>query len=72
MQTAFYIGQIIVSLVLISVILLQSQGSGLGSSWSGGGESYHTKRGVEKVLLYLTVIGIVVFGGLSIANVLFS
>jgi preprotein translocase subunit SecG len=70
MQNIFYVAQIIISIILISVILLQSQGSGLGSTWGGGGESYHTKRGVEKVLLYLTIFSIVAFGVFSIASVI--
>lgn len=69
MSNIFLIAQTIVSIVLISVVLLQSQGTGLGSTWGGGGESYHTKRGVEKMLLYLTVFSIIAFGILSIINV---
>lgn len=72
MSTVLLIAQILFSIVLIAVILLQSQGTGLGSTWGGGGESYHTKRGVEKVLLYVTVFSIVCFGVLSIANIMLS
>lgn len=59
---------IIISVVLTGAILLQSQGTGLGGVWGGGGESYHTKRGVEKVLLYLTIVLIVLFGIGAIAS----
>lgn len=69
MSNIFLIVQIIVSVVLIAVILLQSQGTGLGSTWGGGGESYHTKRGVERVLLYVTIFCIVAFGVFSLLNV---
>lgn len=68
MNTALLILQIILSVILITVILLQSQGSGLGATWGGGGESYHTKRGVEKVLLYVTAIVIAIFGVVAILN----
>jgi protein translocase SecG subunit len=64
----FLIAQIIVSIFLIAAILLQAQGSGLGSTWSGGGESYHTRRGVEKVLFRSTLVLIVVFFLVSIAT----
>lgn len=56
--TAF---QILLSVLLISCILLQAQGSGLGSTWGGGGETYHTKRGIEKVVFYLTIVGVILF-----------
>jgi len=68
MNTFLLIAQIIVSIAIIASVLLQSQGTGLGAVWGGGGESYHTKRGVEKILLYFTVVCIVLFAVLSIAN----
>ena len=60
--------QIILSVFLIAAILLQSQGTGLGSVWGGGGENYHTKRGVERVLLYLTGILIFAFAIATISS----
>lgn len=68
MQSLLLIGQITISLVIISAVLLQSQGSGLGASWGGGGESYHTKRGIERVLFGLTIVATVVFGIFSLLN----
>ncbi|MCB9813010.1 MAG: preprotein translocase subunit SecG [Pseudomonadales bacterium] len=62
--------QSILSIVIVVSILLQSQGSGLGSAWGGGGETYHTKRGVEKVLFNLTIIFIVLFAITSIASLI--
>ncbi len=67
MNTALLIIQIVLSLALTTVILLQNQGTGLGSTWGGGGESYHTKRGLEKVLMYATVGLIAAFVIISIA-----
>jgi len=61
MQTFWLILQIIVSLLLVVTILLQAQGTGLGSAWGGGGETYHTKRGLEKVLFYATIGLVVLF-----------
>lgn len=63
------IAQIIISICLIAAVLLQAQGSGLGTTWSGGGESYHTRRGVEKVLFRLTIVLIVLFLIVSLATV---
>jgi len=61
MFNALLIVQLILAVLLISCILLQSQGSGLGAAMGGGGETYHTKRGLEKVVFYLTIIGAVLF-----------
>lgn len=48
--------QIIVSLSLLTAILLQAKGTGLGVSFGQIGDSYHSKRGVEKFLFILTII----------------
>lgn len=70
MSTALLIIQIIISIFLTVAILLQAQGSGLGATWSGGGETYHTRRGVEKTLFYATIVGIVAFVLTSIAQLI--
>jgi len=46
--------QMIIALALAGAILLQGGGAGLGSSWGGSGDSsFRSRRGVEKLLLYL-------------------
>lgn len=67
MHQALLIAQIVLSVFLTVAILLQAQGSGLGSTWSGGGETYHTRRGLEKVLFYCTIGGVALFIVLSIS-----
>jgi len=67
LHTILGVSQIIVCVLLTIAILLQAQGSGLGSTWAGGGETYHTRRGVEKVVFAFTIFGIVAFTLLSIA-----
>ena len=61
MQTVFLLFQIVLGVIITGCILLQAQGSGLGSTWGGGGETYHTKRGVEKAVFYLTIISVGLF-----------
>ena len=68
MKTVFLVAQIILSVLLIGAILLQAQGSGLGATWGGGGESYHTKRGIERVLFAFTIVGIILFVILGVLN----
>ncbi len=57
---------IVVAVLLITVILLQMQGSGLSSSFGGGGEFYRSRRSVEKLLLRITILLAVIFAVLSI------
>lgn len=56
MYTALLILEIILSIGIVSSIMLQSQGSGLGAAWSGGGETFHTRRGLEKVIFIATIV----------------
>ena len=72
MQNILLIIQIILSILMTGAILLQAQGSGLGSTWGGGGESYHTKRGVERVMVYFTIVCIVLFAVLSLVRLVLS
>ena len=53
--------QIIISVLLVAAILLQQRGTGLSESLGGMGGSYHTKRGLEKILFIATVILAVLF-----------
>ena len=57
---------IIVAGLLVGVILLQTQGSGLSASFGGSGESFRSRRSMEKVLVYATAILAVIFAFLSI------
>lgn len=57
---------IIVSILIIGVILLQAQGSGLSSSFGGGGEFYRSRQSLEKFLVFATVILATIFAVLSI------
>ena len=53
--------QTILSLLLIAAILLQPQGASSGVMWGAASQSYHTRRGFEKVLHYFTYVGVVLF-----------
>lgn len=46
---------IVVSIGLVGLILLQSSQGGLGSAF-GGGETYRTKRGAERVVFIGTIV----------------
>lgn len=53
--------QIILSIAIIALILIQAKGTGLGRAFGGMGGSYSTRRGVEKTVFFLTIIVAVLF-----------
>lgn len=65
------IAQIIVTFLLIASILLQAGESGMFSAGGlmAGGEHYHTRRGVEKVLFYGTFLWLALFLVLSLVAI---
>ena len=48
--------QVIIVVLLIASVLLQQRGSGLGDAFGDSGVVYTSRRGVEKVLFYLTIV----------------
>lgn len=70
MRQVLLILQIVISLALIGTILLQARGTGLGSAWGGGGETYRSKRGVERLLMYATITLVIFFLILAVANLI--
>jgi len=70
-QTYLSIAMIIVSILLIALIILGAQNSGVGNVF-GGGDSpvYHSRRGIERTLFNLTVRVAVIFFVLAILSVL--
>lgn len=70
MKTYLNIAQIAVVVLLVTSILLQSRGTGLGAAFGGDGNVYRTKRGVEKGLFIATIVLSVAFVGIALATVL--
>jgi preprotein translocase subunit SecG len=71
MSVYLNLAQIVVSVVLIGVVLLQTRNSGLGSAF-GGDSIYKTRRGLDRTLFQLTIVLSVLFGVISLASVLFN
>lgn len=70
MKTVFSILQIILSVLMIVVVLLQQKGSGLGSAFGGASTVYTTRRGVDKLLFNATIVISVLFLVISLVAVL--
>jgi preprotein translocase subunit SecG len=73
LNTYIEIAIIIVSVALIASILLQSKGIGLGGLAGGDtGGVYTQRRGIEKVLFYITIGLSAIFLILALISVLIT
>lgn len=68
MKNILLVVNIVLSVLIVIFILIQGKGAGLGSAWGGGGEFFQTRRGIEKITLYLTVVAIIIFFIISLVN----
>lgn len=65
------IAQTVVSIILITVILLQQKGTGLGGAFGGEGNVYRSRRGLEKTLFGSTIIFGLLFVALAVLSAFF-
>jgi preprotein translocase subunit SecG len=56
MPVFLVIAQIIISVALIAVLLMQVKGGGLGGIFGQPDSVYRTRRGMEKTMLNLTIV----------------
>lgn len=68
MQVFLNITQIVLSVALTVVILLQVRGGGLGGIFGQADTVYRTRRGVEKTLFQLTIILVVLFIAIALVS----
>ena len=71
LQSYLNIVQIILSIVLILVVLVQAKGSGFSGAFFSDSSAYRSRRGVEKTLFNFTIGLAVVFVLVSIITVKF-
>jgi len=71
MSNFLSIAQIIIATLLAGAILMQARGSGLSSVFGGESTFYHTRRGIEKIIFWATVILAILFIAVSVASFLF-
>jgi len=72
LATYLSIVQIILSVALIALVVLQSKGGGLSRMFGGESGVYKTRRGFEKTLFNVTVGVILVFFVFSLLGVIFQ
>ncbi|MEK7528302.1 MAG: preprotein translocase subunit SecG [Patescibacteria group bacterium] len=61
MKDFLIISQIVISLLLILSILSQEKGAGLSAAFGGGSEVFRSKRGIDRILHWITVALVVLF-----------
>jgi len=68
------LAQMLISIVLIGVVLLQTRGGEVGSALGlgGGGGSFRTRRGLEKTLFQLTIVLAIIFLAISVLSVRYT
>ncbi len=64
--------QIIVSVAVVAVILLQVKGAGMGNVFGQASTGFRTRRGLEKTLFQTTVFLVAIFIFISILSVRFG
>ena len=73
MQIILNIVQIVISVLLVALVLLQTRGSGLGRTFgSDSGSIHRTRRGIEKTLFQFTVGLLVAFLLVSLFNAVYA
>jgi len=68
----FNVVQIILSVALITLVILQSKGGSLQRMFGGEGGVYKTRRGFEKTLFNITIGVIAAFFIFSLLSVMFQ
>ena len=67
---ALNIIQVLIAFMVIGAVVLQAKGAGLGNIFGGGGgDTYRTRRGIERTLFRGTIVLMLIFVGLSLAAV---
>ncbi len=69
-QNILIVAQIAVAIALVVFIVLQSKGAGVGSAFGGEMAVYRSRRGVEKILHYSTIVAAVALVLISLVSVI--
>ena len=72
MKTTLEISQIVIAVALVTAILFQVKGGGIGGIFGQSDSVFRTKRGIERWLFLGTIILTVVFVLLSMVSMLWA
>jgi preprotein translocase subunit SecG len=68
--TYLNVAEIIISIVLILVLLVQTRGAGFNGTFNSDSSVYRSRRGLEKTLFQLTIGLTIVFVIVSVLSVI--
>ncbi len=68
MDVFLKVTQIVLSITIVMVILLQVKGGGLGGIFGQADTVFRTRRGLERTLFQLTIVLVVIFIILAIVS----
>jgi preprotein translocase subunit SecG len=66
----FNVAEIVVSVVLVLVLLVQARGGGFNGTFNSDSSVFRSRRGVEKTLFQMTIVLAVVFVAISVLSVI--
>ncbi|MFY9815025.1 MAG: preprotein translocase subunit SecG [Dehalococcoidales bacterium] len=72
MKTTLDIAQIVIAVALVTAILFQIKGGGLGGIFGQSDSVYRTKRGIDRWLFLGTIVLTVIFVILSMVSMLYT
>ena len=72
MANVLKIIEVIFAIILVIVVLLQQKGSGLGLVFGGDSNFFRSRRGIENLLHWTTIIVAVLFCGTAVASIFIS
>ena len=71
MNPILAIGQILLSIALITAILMQARGTGLSGTFGGDSAVYRSRRGVERRLWQFTIVLLVLWVLFALVSFIF-
>ena len=71
MSNILNIFQVIISIILIVLVLIQNKGVGLSATFGGEGNVYSTKRGAEKSIFIATIVMATLFLATAFINLFY-
>ncbi len=66
MENYLTVAQMVLSVALVLILMLQVRGGGLGGIFGQADTVYRTKRGLEKTLFQFTIVLVVLFITISL------
>ena len=71
MNQSILVIQVVAAIIMSISILLQQRGTGLGAAFGGTSNVYRTKRGIDHVLLWVTIVTVFIFAFSSLLLVIY-